>query len=356
MSLEHLQYTAFSRCLVIALGWLLLGSPTIATAKDVSGIYSDETLTYWKDIFSPWVDEIISKEIMPALWPSAKKALHGTKIEIPITNQYQDPFTYDTAINKHTIEIPVLNVKFLHDLISAKLWLDARGFEDKSFVYVLALKNQNASAFPEGRYLSPYEALGVPHKKTMELTNNEPDISCWSQELFQGALLFLLAHEVGHVVPQMSELTPPELKADREAAADFFAFEILARSQFNPAGVGLLFMYLAAWVPNAGNFPTAQEYLDSIETDLHPLTAARLAIIGKQLASDPHHFFSRVPDPDPRILLMKSLGSKLTEMAEQIHSLTTRRELGDLARDIQIASLAIHKKSRDPVFLSCEPE
>lgn len=319
-----------------------------AVAKDVSGMYSPSILEHWKGILEPWVNRLLKEEIEPVLWPKAKQVLQNTKIEVPTITSSNDPFDY--YFKARSLTTPVLPLKFFYDLIAAHLWLEAHGFEDKSVPYVTALKYQEASAFPHGRYLSPFDALGVSHNEFMELTNNEPDTGRDFQQLFNGALLFILAHEVGHAVLSQKD----ETAVEREIEADMFAFEILARRRFNPAGVAWLFTYLSIWVPNAADFHTSKEYLDWIGKESHPFTGWRLEMVGSRLANEPQAFFPGVPDSDSRILMMKLVGSKLIGFGKDLDNLASRRELRDVALDIKVAELAVHKKVRS--ISSTRPE
>ena len=329
---------------LIAIYFFLVLCPTMAAAKDVSGMYSPAILEHWKGILEPWVNKIFKEEIEPNLSPKATRVRGNTKIEVSTTSRSNDPFDYYSQ--GRSLKVPVLNVKFLYDLVMAHLWLEAHGFEDQSFLYVCALKYQDAGAFPQGRYLAPFDALGVSHNGFMEVTNanDNNDIARNFQQLFNGALLFLVAHEFGHVLQSKEQHTSIE----REAEADIFAFEILERSQFNPGGVMLLFMYSSVWVRNAADFNTTGEYQHWLETADHPLTGLRLEMVGTRLARDPHHFFPVAPDSDPRIGLIKLIGSRLIDIGKDLDNLTSRRKLRDVAMDIKIPTLALHKKTSVP--------
>jgi hypothetical protein len=156
--------------------------------------------------------------------------------------------------------------------------------------YVCALKYQEAGAFPQGRYLPPFDALGVPHNGLMEVTNaNDSNaVADNFERLFNGALLFLAAHEFAHVL-QSDERTGAkerQTSIEREAEADIFAFEILESGRFDPGGVMLLFMYSSVWVRNAADFNTTVEYEHWLETADHPLTGLRLEMVGRRLARE----------------------------------------------------------------------
>jgi len=329
--------------------FLILLCPTIAGAKDVSGMYTPEILEHWKDILEPWVNKIFKEEIEPNLSRKATAVLANTKIEVSTTSQSNDPFEYYSQ--GRSLKIPVLSLKFFYDLVMAHLWLDAHGFEDPSFQYVCALKYQDSSRFPQGRYSTPFDSMGISHNRLMEATNanDNEDVELAFQQLFNGALLFVLAHEFAHVLQSKEQQITGERQTslEREVDADIFAFEILQRARFNPAGVMFLFMYSSVWVRNAADFNTTEEYQHWLETADHPLTGMRLKMVGTRLVHDPQPFFPTASDSDPRIAIIKTMGSRLIDMGKDLDNLTSRRELRAIAQDIKVANLAVHKEKHD---------
>jgi hypothetical protein len=118
------------------------------------------------------------------------------------------------------------------------------------------------------------------------------------------------------------------------------------KSQFNPGGAALLFSYLGNWVDNVADFPNAEAYLKSLQTEPHPLSAARLMIIGTQLINDPGRF---APDSSREVTeLIELTGKKIVELATSLNHLTARKQLRDVAAEIVISDLAIHKKIEHP--------
>jgi hypothetical protein len=322
--------------LVLA-GLGLAGEP--AAAKEVAGIYTQATLDHWKYVLEPWVRALIQQDIDPGLEARERPARQQTVIEVSTLSVSQDPFEYYCDATGKKLVVPVLSVKFLYDLVAAHVWLETKGFEDQSLTYLVALKYQDRAAFPGGRYLSPFEALAIPHNGEMEILGD--DISPEFQLMFNSALIFLLAHEMGHAV------LPPAKQAvlQQEIAADAFANRILAARGVNPAGAAWFFMFATVWAQNASDFPTPEMYQQWLTQANHPLSGARVAGFGQRLAEQPRSFLPGAPAADQRIAMIKLTGEKLISLGRDMNNLAAQRAMQAVARDIRIASLAVHKKA-----------
>lgn len=322
--------------LVLA-GLGLAGEP--AAAKEVAGMYTQATLDHWKGILEPWVRALIQQEIDPALEARERSAFQQTVVEVSSLSISQDPFEYYCDVTGRKLVVPVLSVKFLYDLVAAHLWLETKGFEDQSLTYLVALKYQDRASFPGGRYLSPFEALAIPHNGEMELLGD--DISPVFQQMFNSALLFLLAHEMGHAV------LPPAKQAvlQQEIAADTFAYRIVAARQVAPVAAAWFFIFATVWTQNGSDFPTPQLYRQWLDQANHPLSGARVEAIGQRLAQQPRSFLPGVPAADQRIAMLELMGKKLINLGRDMNNLAAQRAMQAVARDIQIASLAVHRKA-----------
>lgn len=271
---------AVLRLLVLALS-IAAGIGAAPTLKNVSAMYAPAILEYWQPQAERYVGDLIKHTIEPHLSAGARQLWRSTRVEVPATTPLGDPFDY--RFGSRTLTIPVLAFKFLSDLVAAHLWLEAQGFADRSLQYVSVLKYRAASEFPGRRYLSPFEALAIPHNAFVKLSGDPPDISAAYQQIFNGALLFIVAHEAAHALDTPS---PDDTRLQQELAADEFAFEMLARNQFNPAGIMWFFLYASMWEPNVSDFQTPAEHVDWRQRQAaHPLSGERLTRIGTKIAS-----------------------------------------------------------------------
>ena len=66
-------------------------------------------------------------------------------------------------------------------------------------------------------------------------------------------------------------------------------------------------------------------------------------MVGIQLVNHPHDFFPDAPDSDQRIQQIKIIGLRIINIGKDINNLASRRELREVATDVKITDLAIHK-------------
>jgi hypothetical protein len=323
---------------MIVLVVFLLASQTISVAGDLNGMYSEADLKYWKGILEPLVNQIVQQEIQPILNLAGQKISH-IHIQMPTAGS-NDFLGYD--ISGDTVTISVVSLKFLYDLFAAHLWLQEKGFDDPIMLYLSALKYQEASRFPARRRPSPLEALAIPHNNTLKVTGVTSSHAF--QQLFNAALLFILAHEVGHaLLDEVNQST-----VTQEEQADLFAFAVMAHARYNPGGVVPLFLWMSILTSNAADFPTVQKYEEWLKKDSkHPLNGLRLGMVGFELTNNPRQFFPGAPDSDPRIGMLKQIGSGMIRLGADVDNLASRKILRDAALDIDIRSLAVHKPSQN---------
>jgi ankyrin repeat protein len=330
------------RLLAVFLGlitFLTFARPT--QAKDLSGIYSPEVLEYWKRSFTPLIEKIRKEDLAPALSAQGRRELAATKIELPTSTERNDPFE-DVTSASHTITIPVLTIKFLYDLMAAHEWLTVHGFEDQSVLYVSALKYQDSSRFPGRRYLPPLDALGVPHSPMMEPADDSETMRKGLPVLFVGALAFILAHELHHIMEPAKNLSVWE----RELTADYFALRMVGRAEYSPVGVFWYFMYAAEWSPNAGDFPSTAAYSKWLLTEgvSHPLSGFRAEKIGEHILREPEQYY---PDKE-RIQVLLQIATDFVKAGKELQNIETQSALKQVALSIDVARLAVHRKVAAP--------
>jgi ankyrin repeat protein len=331
------------RLLAVCLGLIaFMASARAAPAKDLSGIYSPEVLNYWKNSFTPLIEKIKNDDLAPALSAQGRRELAATSIELPTSTATNDPFE-DVTSASHTITIPVLTIKFVYDLMAAHEWLTAHGLEDHSMLYVSALKYQDASRFPGGRYLPPLDALGVPHSRMMEPADDSETMRRGLPVLFVGALAFILAHEFQHILEPAKNLSVWE----RELTADYFALRMVGRAEYSPVGVFWYFMYAAEWSSNAGDFPSTAAYSKWFRTAgvSHPLSGFRVEKIGEHILREPEQYY---PDKE-RIQVLLQIATDLVKAGKGLQNIETQRALKQSALGIDVARLAVHRKAAAPI-------
>jgi len=149
-------------------------------------------------------------------------------------------------------------------------WLAANGRSpDTVLEYLAMLKYQRLGQGPLDPALQPHRVLGIPENVREDKALAEQ--VAWQ---FNGAMFFLLCHEVGHLVLQHRSTADVTTERSRhqEGEADAFALEMM-RSVGQPAD-GVLFYFLFVSVLGTYHALEGGDKLKSLST--HPVSTDRI--------------------------------------------------------------------------------
>lgn len=305
---------------------VLLSASCVASGKVLPGLYEPDDLGDMSDYFKQQIDNVIKESIEPTLTGGRRNVLKMIKKEFP-TGQNGDPL--DFYAEGSTVTLPILSLTFLQDLVVAYIWQDVNGCRLTVLEYVNMLKYREARTLPGGRYLNPIEALGVPSPNTAKLARMKPEFGTRLQRVFYGTLLFVTAHEIGHVVLGHRGFSSVE----KEIAADNFAFDIFAHNQIDPSGIMMFFLLSSLWLPNEAEFKAAQREAH------HPINGQRVTTLGSRLLGKPEQYYPGADASDPRVPLLKLIGSRLVALGKDLDDLARRELLRRQALDTNPATL-----------------
>lgn len=178
------------------------------------------------------------------------------------------------------VSVPVDALQFLDDLATVQAWLERRNCDGgllQNYVFHLvtpgrkgglSVSPEGKTLSPEGKTLSPTDAFGLDRAAAL----NDRFVNDVSEKLYNTAVWFLLAHEIGHVALGH---TGQYLK--QENAADDFALDAMRRKHLLPAGIVL---YLTA--------VSLADQANAART--HDVSAARVRRIADALRWQPQDF------------------------------------------------------------------
>jgi hypothetical protein len=306
---------------------LLLYVVGVALGKDRPGLYDSNELNDLKEYFSEQINNVFKESIEPSLTTEQRQTV---KINLPVTGDSHDPL--DFYAGGKTATFPIFSLMFLHDLVVAYIWRDVNGCKPPTavFEYVNMLKYWETRPVPRGSYTNPIDALGIPSPNTAKLAGMNPEFGVRFQRVFYGTLLFVTAHEIGHVVLGHKGFG----SVTKEIAADNFAFDIFARNQIDPSGIMVFFLLSSLWVPNEAEFKANQRESD------HPLNGRRVRALGSRLIQHPEQYYPGADASDPRISLLKLVGTQLMDVGNNLDSLARREQLRQQALDTDPAKLS----------------
>ncbi len=310
--------------------------------KDYGTLYDSDTLTYWHGRYGPNIEWNVHDLLMQRLTPEELAPLEGLRLELPLIDpqaRYQTPLSFYAISSPPQIVVPILSVKFLDDLSIASAWLEENGFSQETILdYAALLKYSNGDRFAGGRFPDPLTALQIPDNAL-----DDPRVDDLSQKILKSSLVWVLAHELGHVCyghQGYSGITM-ESAQQHEADADAFATEMFRRIGTYPGGMALLFLVFSRLSPNRGDFATEEAWRDYMtHQTTHPISRARLRAIAEDLRSDPHGFAGAEPDQAAAAQAVLYIAGEIENIVEKLDDPDLQRLLRARAAATDLEALA----------------
>ncbi len=265
---------------------LLCWLPASAVAQKWQGFYDRPTLEHWRTQFPAGIEENLREVLLPKLTEAERTALGPVRLLFPL-ERAAHPMNVTSHLASRTVNMPVSSLRFLGDICLAYAWLNANGYSLDTVSEYLAMLNHNYPAGFEGQARRPLEVLRIPAN-----ARDDARVARDMQRLFSTAVVFILAHELGHLrhghVAGEADLAKAR---EQEAKADEFALDLMQRLGEVPVGAVPFFL--------------AYSHLGSLESDAdmaahslretHPTSAQRLRSITARLRAGSREF-SRTAD------------------------------------------------------------
>jgi hypothetical protein len=186
--------------------------------------------------------------VMPRLTPTERLRLTNILIEFPLFGQTRDAFEFYSLprAKPARVVMPISSLRFFGDVCLATGWWEQQGAKGQSPVlgYISQMKYGRVPS-SKGKTLSLMEGAGVP-----PAARDNPKIADFASKCVSSGFLFILLHEIGHIVTEDPRLASQE----QEMAADTFAAEIFRRLGTAPTGAVLFFSANSYVVPNRWDF------------------------------------------------------------------------------------------------------
>jgi hypothetical protein len=283
---------------------------------DISSLYGDPVLAKWRPVFESQVRQLLKNDIVPTLKKDKDRDLIARMLKNNgIIFPLRRPGLFDYGSSGETIEIPILSVKFLYDLTASYIWIQNHGYNIiTTSWYIGMLKYRSMNEFPAGSYPAPFEALGVPFSELDPVKFADSVDNVGFEHAFRSALLFIVAHEVAHVLGSYSSNSVAD-----EAAADGIAVGILTTNQVTVLGPFFAFFFAAFWTPNGADFSNDQEYqkwIDNCAT--HPINGQRITLVGQELNEAIPAYFPGAPKSDEGVKKTRAFASALIRVGAEL--------------------------------------
>jgi hypothetical protein len=318
----------------IVLAALLAGG---ARAGNVDGLYDDATLKYWQPRYSKGLNSNLKTVIFPRLTDQERERLAGVRIDVPLRVQGEEPFAYYTTGMPWVVTISAASLKFFDDYCVAIAWLQANGYSiETASDYVSMLKYRTPAAVG-GRYPLPLDALQIPSNAL-----DDPRVNNIATRIFDEAIFFVLAHELGHALHRHPGYGPGVTRAEaraNEAEADAFALDMIQRVEAEPTSMAFWFLMAGHRADGRGDFATQADYERALAEATHPLTADRITALADRLVASAETFARNESDQAASL-------SRIDWTADQL------RQVAGILGDPDIQSLIANRgRSMTPAML-----
>lgn len=255
-------------------------------SSDYASLYEDDTLAYWATRYEPAIRENLKHLILDSLSGEQRRKTRGLIFQFPRKHP-ADPLTYFADAPPPTITMSVLSVKFLDDFATAMVWLGLNGYSiETAGYYADVLKYRGPEQFANARYPSPLRGMGIPPDALKNTVVNDVAL-----KTLNTAVVFALAHEVGHLVNEHNAEASSEQRQQQEIQADSFAINAFKRIGLAPAGMFTFFFITSRLGHHRGDFKTDSAWTSWLSAQAtHPLSSRRLKAISSALQSSPESF------------------------------------------------------------------
>ena len=311
----------------------------IAAKKDFRELYDANALGDWATRYPDNIRWNYENLLLDNMTREDRQAVRGLELRFPLVPPPEHcdmPFAFCALASPPQITLPILSIKFFDDLAMASAFLEVHGFSQETiFDYIALLKYGSPGRCPGGVFPAPLSALQVPNDA---LENRRVDDL--SQKIAKSSLVWVLAHELGHVRLQHGyDRISRQQAQENETEADAFATELFRRAGVLPAGMTLLFMMLAHLAPHRGDYASDSEWQVSQAEATHPVSTERMQAMAATFRKSPSDFVAGEPTPNPEMVLY---------VAGEIEKIARFSEDPSLQRFIRLRGLAVTPEALAP--------
>lgn len=286
---------------------LLPAALLLAAPLTCAGMYSASELERDRTRIASRIALLRELMTAPQFLPANARRLAQTPLLTPDVAPNGDPMGF--MAYDGTVIMPVAGLKFIEDLTMVYAWRYQRGETLEPLdEYLAMLRWKPEAQWPNGAYLNPLEAFGVP----AGAWERDPELAELGTALRNEAWAFVLAHELAHVLYQHpGNRAPAAISQANESQADTFAMALMERTDTTPLGAFLYFQATVAFYTSRAEFQSDAEYAQwQREEATHPVNAERLLSMARQL-----QLWSRRASDSARKAVLFTLGDKLEQFA-----------------------------------------
>lgn len=262
-----------------------------------SGFYPPASLDRVAQRTTPGLRSNFEQVLLPRLTDRERRQLGRTNLDLSRREYAEHPLNFYAATGG-TVVLPLSSVKLVSDLSLALAWYNRNRLpEQKVFDYAAMLAFRGPA--PDGVKALPLAALGVP-----DAADNDPAVEALFQKLFGTTMVFIMAHETGHLFHGHRANVGEARSRQQEGEADAFAVELMARMGEPPIGISFFFMMAAPF--------------ECADRSTHPLSGERIDRLVAALRSNAPLFARNKPSPQQERQLIETIAQELGKVAKLV--------------------------------------
>ena len=281
--------------LLFLLGGLNAAHAQCAPPFNWSGFYPPAALDRVAQRTAPGLRSNFEQVLLPRLTDRERQKLGGISLDLSRREYAEHPLNFYAATGGKVV-LPLSSVKLVSDLSLALAWYNRNRLpEQKVFDYAAMLAFRGPA--PDGVKALPLTALGVP-----DAADSDPAVEGLFQKLFGTTMVFIMAHETGHLFHGHRANVGDVRSRQQEGEADAFAVELMARMGAPPIGITFYFMLAAPF--------------ECTERSTHPLSGERINRLVAALRDNASLFARDKPSPQQERQLVESIAQDLGKVAK----------------------------------------
>jgi hypothetical protein len=330
---------------------LMLLAPSVAAKWQLGDLYPDRELRHWQGRYPKSIHWNFDNLVLGRLTPAERQRVGPVALDLPLRapgEARNHPLQFFAS--GRTITVPILSVRFLDELTQAWGYLWSNGL-DLQLVgdYMAMLKYRDPTLFPGQRFPGPLEALGI----AKDAWKSDPRMDDVSQKALKSSVVWILAHELGHIYYRHPGYGPGVERAQaqaNEAEADRFANMIMRRIGVAPLGMVQFFMAMAHLDPGRGDFSNDAAWQDYLRTQAtHPLTAARLNAMASDLRRSPGDFTTAETDQRAAVQRIEFVAGQIELIGNTLEDPQMHRLIAATGLATDLNSLRNRRRQINPV-------
>ncbi|MFH2046785.1 MAG: M48 family metalloprotease [Pseudomonadota bacterium] len=322
----------FITLLILAFGVLPLH------ASYLEKFYPESTLQYWQSRYPKNVRWNFKHLLMKNLTPKERQSIGSVALQFPLIASGQNsPINFYAANRPRGILLPILSIKLLDDVAIASAWLLFNGYsQDTIYNYMSMIKYKNPQSLPGKRFPPPLAALQIPDDAL-----NDKRVDSLSQKILKSAMVFIMAHELGHhYYHHPGYDIPLDQARQNELQADNFAMELMRRIGVAPMGITHFFMATLYLSNHRGDFNSDAQWENYLRTQsTHPLSPERIRALSLKLKTHSTDFARTEPDIRKAVVQINYMASQLDAIADILANRDTQKSIAHIGRTMELGYL-----------------